>query len=204
MKILGLVFFNNLIFYAHFSHFQWKCIKRWEVRSLELLRLVNGLTHGLLVYAALIYSTACRTSFQRLDVIYTSTLCLATGLPKLTPIFTLYRESDQTPLAIRSSFLTEAFYVWCIRFSNQDVCVVNYLPKGLAWHTIYKIIILSMLIPSCCPSGWILDKVTIHIDDFPFQCPSLPLPAVQTAFPDCVENTFADWQIIATDISKTQ
>lgn len=213
MKVLGLTLSYNLTFHAHFRYVQQKCIKRlnvlkafatprWGIRYFQFIRLVNALIRGLLEYAAPIYAAACSSSLKTLDVLYNAALRTATGLPRWTPIFKLYRESGQMPLGIRRSYLTQAFYIRCARSFHRQDELASCSPSGFSWTTEHGIVHPSMLISTCWPTGWIGDWVDIHVNDFPFQCRSLAPDVLRAAFNDCISCHFSDYHIIATDASK--
>ena len=77
------------------SHFNWGADKK------SLIRLYNALVRSKIDYGCQIYSSACKTSLTKLDVIHNMGLRICSGAFRTSPVESIYVDTDQIPLDLR-------------------------------------------------------------------------------------------------------
>ena len=112
IKFLGVMFDKKLSFGSHInmlankvrhslnilkvvSHFDWGADRT------TLLRLYKSLCLSKIDYACQIYSSACKSHLEKLDVVHNLALRICTGAYRTSPVESLYIESGIPPLEIR-------------------------------------------------------------------------------------------------------
>lgn len=213
IKILGLTFSHNLTFQAHLTNLQQKCNKRinilkvfashnWGARTPTLICLANSLIRSVLDYAASLYSSASKSSLAKLSVIYNTALRIASGVPRWTPLFKLYRELGQVPLPIRRSFLCTSSEVKWVSSFYPSHSVSPGVPGDLRWDLSGVPISGAQLILPRWPVGRFQDCAALFLDVFPFQSKDFPSQGASASFSAILNERFAGFTLIATDASK--
>ena len=214
LKILGVLFDRNLTFKPHVKYIQGKCTKRlniikavaspkWGVTTSNLIHIVNAIIRGLIEYACAIYQSASKTTLKPLDTMYNAALRFALGLPKWTPLFKLYRESNQSPLMFRRPYLTHCFYIRCSDAAGYNLPSTA-LSSDFVWSVCGTDVRSQQLIQGFWPAGSIADLVDIIDDHLPFQTKQLPSTTIQHYFSDHLSLHYSGYQVIATDASKDE
>ena len=112
VDFLGLTFDKKLTFGPHISNLATKVRKslnilkvvsrfEWRADRITLLRLYSSLCLSKMDYACQIYSSACKTHLEKLDVVHNLGLRICTGAFRTSPVESIYVDSGLPPLAIR-------------------------------------------------------------------------------------------------------
>lgn len=107
-----------------------RCLFLGRCGTSNLITLVNSLIRAAVYYACPVHGHVAKYSPKHLDVVvYNSILRFATGLPKWTPIFKLYRETYPAPLNFRRMYLISSFYIRFTTATNFNFPFPNVLPN---------------------------------------------------------------------------
>jgi len=112
VKFLGVIFDSKLTWKQHIDYIIEKCKKRlnllraisgygWGACKKTLLTIYKALIRSILDYGDVAYSSACKSSLDKLSCIQTEALRLCCGAPKGTAASTLQNECGELPLHLR-------------------------------------------------------------------------------------------------------
>ena len=112
VKFLGLTFDRKLTWCSHIENLKRKVRKSldilkvvsgldWGADKKSLLRLYDALCLSKLDYGAQIYSSACKTRLQQLDVVHNMGLRICSGAFRTSPIESIYVDTHHLPLDLR-------------------------------------------------------------------------------------------------------
>ena len=130
VKFLGMIFDSKLTWEKHIDVLKGKVNKSlnilkvvssfsWGADKRSLLRLYDSLCRSKLDYGCQIYSSACKTLLNKLDVVHNTGLRICSGAFKTSPIESIYVETGQLPLDLRREEL--AFrYMMRVRSSANN------------------------------------------------------------------------------------
>lgn len=130
IKFLGVILDKKLTFGPHIrdlsarvkkslnvlkvvSHFDWGADRK------TLLRLYSALCLSKLDYACQIYSSACKTNLEKLDIAHNMGLRICTGAYRTSPVASIHVDSGLPPLAIRRDELSLRFLARSLTSQNN-------------------------------------------------------------------------------------
>ena len=116
-KFLGIIFDKRLTWSSHVNILKDKAKKsldilkvvsshNWGADKKSLLRLYNALVRSKIDYGCQIYSSACKTTLNKLDVIHNMGLRICSGAFRTSPVESIYVDTDQIPLDLRREELS--------------------------------------------------------------------------------------------------
>ena len=112
VKYLGMILDKGLYFGPHIAEVSKEVKHRFNILKVVssfnfgadraiLLRMYCALCLSKIDYGSQIYSSACKTILNKLDIVHNAGLRLCTGAYRTTPIDSIYVDSGFPPLAIR-------------------------------------------------------------------------------------------------------
>jgi hypothetical protein len=112
VKFLGVIFDNKLSWKPHIEYIIEKCKKRlnliraisgysWGACKKTLLTIYRALIRSILDYGDVAYSSASKSSLDKLSIIQNEALRLCCGVPKGTAALALQNECGELPLHLR-------------------------------------------------------------------------------------------------------
>ncbi|KAG8284048.1 hypothetical protein J6590_108227 [Homalodisca vitripennis] len=112
IKFLGLTFDRRLTWISHLKNLKSKCLKRlnliralsgttWGADRTCMLRFYKAFIRSCLDYGCQVYGSARPNALKMLDSIHNSSLRLATGALRSSPVISIYAETGEPPLSHR-------------------------------------------------------------------------------------------------------
>ena len=120
-KYLGLIFDKKLTFIPHINYVKKKCNKalqllrviahtNWGANKKTLMKLYRTLIRSKIDYGSFIYQAARKSYLKRLYPIYHTSLRLALGAFRTSPVESLYTEANEAPPELRRDKLALMYY----------------------------------------------------------------------------------------------
>ena len=117
VKFLGMTFDCKLTWRSHIEALKIKVKKslnilkvissfEWGADKQSLIRLYDALCRSKLEYGCQIYSSACKTLLNELDVVHHAGLRICSGAFKTSPVESLYVDTEELPLDLRREELS--------------------------------------------------------------------------------------------------
>ena len=111
-KFLGLIWDTKPTFEPHIKYLKARCQKflnilkvlsrtEWGADRTTLLKLYRSLVRSKLNYSCIVYGSASKTAFAKLDPVHNQGLRLSLGAFCSSPVESLYVEAHEPPLEIR-------------------------------------------------------------------------------------------------------
>ena len=121
-KFLGLIWDTKLTFEAHIKYLKARCQKslnilkvlsrtEWGADRTTLLKLNRSLIRSKLDYGCIVYGSASKTAFAKLDPAHNQGLRLSLGAFCSSPVESLYVEAHEPPLEIRREKLALQYII---------------------------------------------------------------------------------------------
>lgn len=225
LKFLGFQFARRGGFRHQVDYLRGKALKRINIlkalasrtygaRSFHLLTLANASIRGLADYGAPILGMASDSLFKRLEVINTSALRVALGLPRWSPNIVVRMHARSLPLK-------ERVRVLALRYWTKHISLDSWSPLGDFlqdhWSSAFSLGLLEdfhvvldeiggdrdglikFYFPKPCAPG----SVRFHLSDLPFQSSQVDLRLVAPLFLEFVDSLGGVFDLIGTDASKS-
>ena len=226
LKFLGFFFSRRGGFRRHVDYVRNKAFNRLNIlkalasknygaRSLQLLFLARSSICSLVDHGAVILSDCSYSLLKRLEVINSSSIRIALGLPRWTPILVLYKHAGFPPIEMRIK--DRAFKFWIKHISlgswspiGSSLCpsvvedvVAPVIPKFVEDYLADRDCRLDGLIPFIFPCQPPSGVVSFLLSGLPFQRTDLNEQIVNTLFLEFLHSQDGFLEIIATDASKS-
>lgn len=112
VKFLGMIFDSKLNWASHIDMLRIKVKKslnilkvvssyNWGADRKSLLKLYDSLCQSKLDYGCQIYSSACKTKLNELNILHNIGLRICSGAFRTTPVESIYVDTDHLPLDLR-------------------------------------------------------------------------------------------------------
>jgi len=122
VKFLGMIFDKRLSWGPHIDSLKKKVRKSldilkvvssydWGADKKTLLKLYDAVCRSKLDYGCQIYSSACKTHLEKLDVAHNMGLRICTGAFRSSPKESIYVDAEELPLDLRREELGLRYYV---------------------------------------------------------------------------------------------
>ncbi|GFY13971.1 putative RNA-directed DNA polymerase from transposon X-element [Trichonephila clavipes] len=115
VRFLGVVFDRRLTFLLHILQLQKKCEKSLNLLGADrtsLLRVYQAIVLSRMDYGCAIYGSACNSALKKLDPVPHMALRICSGAFRISPVQSLYNDSNKLPLDLQSTHteLSFAYY----------------------------------------------------------------------------------------------
>ncbi|GBN08493.1 hypothetical protein AVEN_176642-1 [Araneus ventricosus] len=180
-------------------------------RTKDLISIVNNSICSLFFYNCSTNNKWSATHLKICDVIQTTALRTAMGLPIWTPDIILLKLAAQGTLSGKIKRLATQFFLkhiaygvhsplyrndgtQSVKLTNKDSSALGQLLSDFNIDRIIKL-----------PNTWDCPniKCKIHLQSFLFQDKSLPKTTIETLFEDTIRTNFSNFFLIATDAFKS-
>ncbi|GBN64540.1 RNA-directed DNA polymerase from mobile element jockey [Araneus ventricosus] len=187
--------------------------KRNGPRTKHLITIANNSILSLFYYSCPIINKFSETHLKACNVIQTTTLRIALGVPIWTPNIVLLKLAGQEIMSVKIRRLAVQFFIKQIAthpFSplihTNDEFKLQIVEKDAGYlrvafqnlNCIPDHVITLPVLPHSNPN-----LCEIFLKEFLFQSKETPVSIIVTSFTECIQNLFPNHYIIATDGSKS-